>query len=133
MKENPSAKDLRQFKLSLLLLPIIPAIIFYVKHHHTIAAALIIVFWTVLAITLMPRVIGLNIDKFMYKICHKFLVFLGTIIAGIALIFTWLFAILPTALLAKAMKRDRLKLQKQNVSSYWQQAKKAEPTYENQY
>lgn len=133
MKENPSGKDLRQFKLSLLLLPIIPAIIFYFKHHIMIAATLIIIFWSILAITLLPRIIGKNIDKFMYKICHKLLSFLGTIIAGIALIFTWLFAILPTALLAKAMKRDRLKLLKQNVSSYWQQAKKSEPTYENQY
>lgn len=133
MKEKPTEKDLRQFKISLLLLPIIPAIILYFKHHYTIATILLIVFWSLLILTLLPRLIGKNADKFMYGFCRTILNFLGAIIAGIALIITWFCAILPTALLAKAMKRDRLSLQKQNVSTYWKEAKKSEPTYENQY
>lgn len=133
MKENPTQKDLKQFKLTLLLLPILPAIILYFKHHVLFAEILLGVFWAVLIITLVLSLIFKSADRFMYKLCRLFLNFLGAILAGIALIITWLFAILPTGLLAKALKRDRLSLNKQDVTSYWKDVKSKEPTYENQY
>ncbi len=128
MKDNPNKEDLKKFKFSLLILPIIPSIIFYFKHHETVAIYLIAIFWCLLLIALIPK-----LDKFVYKFCKKFLSILGALIAGIALVFTWVFAIFPTALLAKVMKRDRLMLEKTDVDSYWKEAKPAEQTYENQY
>ena len=133
MNNNPTLKDLRQFKITLLLLPVIPAIILYFKHHYTVTACLLCIFWGILALTILPRLVGKNADRPIYLACKKILEILGTIIAGIALVFTWIFAIFPTAVIAKITKRDRLVLKKQNTESYWKEAKKSEPTYENQY
>ncbi|MCR5260679.1 MAG: hypothetical protein K6C94_02455 [Candidatus Gastranaerophilales bacterium] len=133
MKENPTEKDLKQFKLILLLFPILPAIILCVKHHYVAAGIVIGVFWCILLITLIVSLVFKKFDRVMYKLCRLFLNFLGTIIAGIALIFTWVLTIFPTGLLARALKRDRLSLKKQDTASYWKPAKKSEPTYENQY
>ena len=85
MKDNPNKEDLKKFKLSLLILPIIPSIIFYYKHHETVAIYFIAIFWCLLLIALIPK-----LDKFVYKFCKKFLNILGALIAGIALVVTWL-------------------------------------------
>lgn len=133
MKENPTVKDLKQFKISLLLFPIIPAIILFFKHHELFAYILLGMFWSVLFFTLFIGLFWKNADKFSYKCCRIFLNLLGSLIAAIALIITWICTILPTGLLAHAMHRDRLNIHKQDQISYWKNVKNSEPSYENQY
>lgn len=133
MTENPSTKDLRKFKITLLFFPIIPSLILYFKNYVTAALLLVEICWAILLTLFVARLFGKNIDKFMYKIVRLILKFLGLVISSAALVFTWFCTILPTAIIAKIKGRDRLLLKKNNTKSYWKDAKKSEPTYENQY
>ncbi len=133
MEENPSIKDLRKFKITLLFFPIIPSLIFYFKNHVTLAVLIVEVCWAILLTMLIPRLFGKNVDKLVYKIVRVVLNAIGAVISAIALVFTWICAILPTAVVAKLKGRDRLLLKKTNVKSYWKDFKESDPTYENQY
>lgn len=133
MVENPTVKDLRKFKITLLIFPIIPSVILYYKNHIHPAMLLVEICWAILLTLLVARVFGKNIDKPVYHFIRIILKYAGILISVIALTVTWFFAILPTAIVAKMKKRDRLMLNKQTAKSYWKKAKVSEPTYENQY
>ncbi len=133
MVENPTVKDLRKFKITLLILPIIPSVILYYKNHVHLAMLFVEICWAILLTLLVARIFGKNIDKPIYHFIRIILKYLGVIISAIALTITWFCAILPTAIIAKIKKRDRLLLKKQSLKSYWKDAKPSEPTYENQY
>jgi len=133
MKENPSNKDIRKFKVTLLLLPVVPALIFYFKNHLLLAEIILAICWGSLVLLFIPRIFGKNIDKPIYHFYRILLKYLGIVISSIALVVTWFCTILPTGIVAKLMKRDRLSLKKQKVSSYWKEAKPSSDTYENQY
>lgn len=133
MTENPTSKDLRKFKITLLLFPIIPSLILYFKNYLTAALLFVEICWAILLTLFVARLFGKNIDKFVYKIVRLILQFFGFVISSVALVFTWFCTILPTAIIAKIKGRDRLLLKRTNKKSYWKDAKKSEPTYENQY
>ena len=133
MAENISEKDLKQFKLMLLVLPIVPDIIFYFKGHIKIAVILTAILWGMLFILLVTNMLGFNIDKPVYKAVKFLLKTAGVILSSIALVITWIFTVLPMGILAKIVKRDRLRLNKPKGDSYWVDYVEKEPTYENQY
>lgn len=133
MNDNPTPKDLQKFKLTLLLFPIIPCIIFYFKNKLVIGLSVVAVCWFFLALMIIFSLVKKNSDKYIYFLIHAILKFLGTILAGIALIITWFCTILPTGIIAKMVKRDRLMLNKTKTESYWKDVPTKEATYENQY
>ncbi len=133
MAENPTQKDLRNFKFLLLFFPIIPSVILYYKNHVTLALLIAEVCWAILLTLWVVRLFGKNIDKAVYKFLKKILQAAGIVVSVIALVITWVCAILPTAVVAKIKGRDRLSLKKPKGSSYWKNVKESEPTYENQY
>lgn len=128
-----SEKDIKQFKLMLLILPIVPDIIFYFKGHINIAVVFTSVLWGLLFVLLVTNMIGFNIDRPVYKAVKFILKIAGIILSAIALIITWIFTVFPMGILAKMVKRDRLRLKKTNGTSYWVDYVEKEPTYENQY
>lgn len=133
MVENPTVKDIRKFKITLLILPVIPSLILYYKNHVHLALAFTEICWALLLTLFVARIFGKNIDKPIYHFVRIILKYLGIIISAIALTITWICAILPTAIVAKIKGRDRLLLKKKNVKSYWKDVKVSESTYENQY
>ena len=134
MKDNPTEKDLKKFKLTLFLLPIIPSIILYYKNHTNIAYALTIICWLSFLIAVIGKIFYKKIDRLVYDFYKKLLKILGVFISSVALVFTWFCTILPTGIIAKLMKRDRLNLNKKEVKSYWKDIQESnEDTYENQY
>lgn len=128
-----SEKDIKQFKLMLLMLPIVPDIIFYFKGHINIAVIFTSVLWGLLFVLLVTNMVGYNIDRPVYKAVKFILKIAGIILSAIALIITWIFTVFPMGILAKIVKRDRLRLKKPNGTSYWVDYVEKEPTYENQY
>lgn len=126
-------KELKKFKITLLVLPIIPCVILWYKHYITAAITIIAVCWLILFLMLSVNLFGINIDRSVYKLVKKILAFLGSILSGLALIFVWFCTILPTGIIAKCVKRDRLRLNKSSKSSYWKDVVEKEPSYENQY
>ncbi len=133
MVENPTIKDLKKFKLTLLLFPVIPAVILYWKNYTDIALLLVEVCWAILMTLFVARAFGKNIDKPIYNLIRLILKYAGMFISAIALTVTWLCAILPTAIVAKIKGRDRLLINKTNKKTYWKDVKISEPSYENQY
>jgi len=126
-------KDLFRFKITLLLLPVIPAIILWWKNHVQIAIVIAAVCWGLLALLLICNLIRMNIDKPVYCFIKTILKYIGIFLSGIALIFTWIFAVFPTGLLSILFKRDRLGLKQTDKNTYWKDVKETEPSYENQY
>ena len=126
-------KELLKFKITLLLLPVIPATILYYKHHYNIVYLLLAVCWGLLFILLLTKFFGINADKPVYEFIKKCLKYLGIVLSVIALVITWVCAVFPTGIIALLAKRDRLSLKKQNTKSYWKDVKDVQPSYENQY
>ena len=85
-------------------------------------------FFAAIISILLPSFGNLLHDTF-----SKIGVFLGRWISRIILFFVWIFAVLPTGILMKITKRDRLKLKKQNVSSYWIENTTKNTDYEYQF
>ena len=126
-------KELFKFKIILILLPIIPSVILYYKNHPQIAIAFCSICWGIFLGLLIFRVFGRNIDEPVYQIIKKILKYAGIILSTSALVFTWIFTVFPTGVIALITKRDRLNLNKTEKQSYWKDTEEKEPSYENQY
>lgn len=134
MEEKYSLSELKKFKITLLFLPIIPDIILFFKGHLNIAIIFTIILWGTLFVLLSANLLGKNIDKHVYKFVKILLKCIGAILSSIALIITWFFTILPVGIIAKFVKRDRLRLQEhKQKKTYWIDYVQKEQTYENQY
>ena len=120
MKLNEYTK----FKLTLFFIPWIPAYLLYKYGYRDIGIKVIVTFM-VLALLCF---ISPKICKFLKDITHKIGEFLGKYIAIIALC-----VVLPTGILMKIVKRDRLKLKKPDVSTYWVNETQEKTDYEFQF
>lgn len=121
--------ELTKFTITLGLLPWIPAYLLY-KHSHQDFAV------TVLAIFLMLSIISFSSKKFaewFKNLLTKIGNFLGKYIAIFVLALGYILAVVPTGLLMKLVKRDRLRLKKQNVDSYWKDYEASTTDYEFQF
>lgn len=126
-------KELLKFRITLFLLPVIPAVILYYKHHYNIAYGFVSVCWGLLFILSVLGLFGVKADKPVYELIKKCLKYLGIVLSVIALLITWVCAVFPTGIIALVAKRDRLSLKKQDTQSYWKDVKDVQPSYENQY
>lgn len=133
MSDNPTDKDLKKFRITLLLFPIIPAVIFYFKNKLVWGLSLVGICWAFLALMLIFNLVKKGSDKYIYFLIHAILKAAGVVLSVIALVFTWICTILPTGIVAKWAKRDRLLLKKPKTQSYWKDVPVKEATYENQY
>lgn len=121
--------EYRKFALALGLLPWIPAFILHKHNLDTIAIEVLCVF------------IGLSVLSFMFIGFAKILkhtldkigAFLGKYLAIIVLVIGYIVAVIPTGMLMKIVKRDRLKLKKPNVKSYWLDYENRSTDYEYQF
>lgn len=121
--------ELTKFAITLGLLPWIPAYLLY-KHSHQDFAVI------VLAIFLMLSIISFSSKKFaewFKNLLTKIGNFLGKYIAIFVLALGYILAVIPTGLLMKLVKRDRLRLKKQNVDSYWKDYEVSTTDYEFQF
>ena len=133
MSDNPTDKDLKKFRITLLLFPIIPVVIFYFKNKLVLGLSLVGICWAFLALMLIFNLVKKGSDKYIYFLIHGILKAAGVVLSVIALAFTWFCTILPTGIVAKLAKRDRLLLKKPKTQSYWKDVPVKEATYENQY
>lgn len=73
------------------------------------------------------------IGEFIHDILSRLGSFLGRQLAKIILFLVWIFAVLPLGCLMKITGRDRLRLKKQDVKSYWIDNKVKNTDYEYQF
>jgi len=67
------------------------------------------------------------------KIWFKFGIFLGNFIAPIVMGIIFFFVVSPTGLIMKLLKKDLIKLKKNNDSSYWIEKKDIKSSMRNQF
>ena len=121
--------ELTKFAITLGLLPWIPAFILY-KHSLQDCAI------TVIAIFLSLSFLCFISKKFAHSLklnLEKFGGFLGKYLAIIVLAIGYVIAVIPTRFLMKLVKRDRLRLKKQQLNSYWKDQENTNSDYEYQF
>ncbi len=125
MKINEHTK----FAITLGLLPWIPSFILY-KHLYAKAAIII------LAVFLLLSLCCFISKSFAQEFKEKLSViggFLGKYTAIIILAIGYIIAVIPTGILMKAVKRDRLRLKKPNTATYWIDCNNTNTDYEYQF
>ena len=122
-------KSIDVFLLSFFVLPILPAYFLYAKNHTVFALMLISSFWFLGVICLVfPR-----LRNFLKKLIDKIFSALGRAVTFFMLSIGYIFVVIPTCILMKAVKRDRLRVSKQNCASYWIDSDNNTPDYERQF
>ena len=115
-----------------IMCTIMPVAIGFLLYRHSHIKSAIIV----LACFLSVALFSLIIPKFGNKVHEcgkKFGSFIGRYIAIVILFFVYIIAVIPTGLLMKLVKRDRLRLKKPDIESYWVDNKEDKTDYELQY
>ncbi len=121
--------NLKKFIAFLFILPIVPTILLWLKSERMLAITIFSTFWGLGFACLISKAFAQNFKKCVDKI----FAFIGKYLAIVTLFLGYIAAVIPTSLIMKITKRDRLKLSRQNVSSYWLDEKETNKDYERQY
>ena len=121
--------ELTKFAITLGILPWIPAFILY-KHSMLKAAVIVLAVFFVLSLLCF---ISKGFARILKDTLTKIGNFIGKYLAIVVLFFGYLFAILPTGLLMKIVGRDRLRLKKPNLETYWKNNETEKTDYEYQF
>lgn len=121
--------ELTKFAITLGLLPWIPAFLLYKHSHQDYAVILLVVFLTLSLISFLSKKFAHSFKSVLTKVGN----FLGKYIAIFVLACGYIIAVVPTGLLMKVVKRDRLRLKKPDVSSYWKNYENSGSDYEFQF
>ena len=122
-------KEEKKFALTLFLLPWIPAFILY-KRGFDIWALRVLVFFVLLSlISFICSGFALKLKRILDTIGS----FLGKYLAIIVLAIGYIVAVMPTGLIMKLVKRDRLRLKKMQIQTYWKQYENNNTDYEYQF
>lgn len=121
--------ELTKFAITLALLPWIP---FYLLYRHgliNIAFSVVAIFLGLSLICFLSKNFAKKFKRILDTIGH----FIGKYLAIFILSIGYIVAVIPTGLLMKIVKRDRLKLKKPDVKSYWIDYDKEKTDYEFQF
>ncbi len=115
-----------------LTFAIIPWAIAYILYKNSLITAEI----TVIMLFLVLSFLCFSFKKFaegLKYILDRIGEFLGKYIAIMVLFVIYIFAISPTGILMKIVKRDRLRLKKPNINTYWTDCGEQQKNYEYQF
>lgn len=121
--------ELTKFAIMLFLLPWIPAFLLY-RHSEKISAFIILALFLCLSLISFFSITFAKNFKFVLEKIGKML---GKYISIFILVIGYIIAVLPTGLLMKIVHRDRLKLKKTDVKSYWIDSEETTTDYEYQF
>ncbi len=121
--------ELTKFAITLGLLPWIPAFILYKHGQIKWAAGIICVLVLLSLISFISKKFAAAFKSLVTVIGE----FIGRYLAIIVLFIGYIVAVIPTGLLMKIVKRDRLKLKKPNINTYWQNYENKSTDYEYQF
>jgi len=121
----------KNIKVALIctIMPIVLSFMFHRHNMYDVADCVLYSFFSVAILSLIFAKLG----NFIYSTAEKTGHFLGKYLAIIALFFVYLLAVLPTGLLMKLVKRDRLRLKKPDSNTYWKKYENENTDYEYQF
>lgn len=129
MKSTISKQKRKNLILMLAFVPLIPAFILLKKTGAFEALLLIFTCWSIALLCLISRLFS----TLTYEYGKTVLKTIGEILSKVALFITYVVAVIPTGIIMKLVKRDRLRLKKINTKSYWKDVESTEQSYENQF
>ncbi len=121
--------ELSKFACTLSIIPIIPAVLLYKHSMPEVAKVVILAFEFLALLCFLSKPFAKILKDSLEKIGN----FLGKYIAISILAIGYVVAVIPTGLLMKVVKRDRLRLKKPDVSSYWINSNEEKSDYEYQF
>ena len=121
--------ELTKFAITLGLLPWIPAFLLNKHGHQDIAVYILTIFLTLSLISFISKKFAHWFKSTLTSIGN----FLGKYLAIIVLAIGYLLAVFPTGILMKIVKRDRLRLKKPNLKTYWVDYENKNTDYEFQF
>ncbi|MGM9994159.1 MAG: hypothetical protein ACI37R_05475 [Candidatus Avigastranaerophilus sp.] len=111
------------------VMPSVIALMLFRHSHILLASGLLVIFLSLAAICIIIPKAGF----FVHKTGSRAGNILGKYLAIAALFLVYICAVLPTGILMKIVKRDRLRLKKPDVKSYWIKYDGQNSDYENQF
>lgn len=121
--------ELTKFAITLGLLPWIPAFLLHKHAHQDWAIIVLSTFLTLSILCFASR----KIAHFIKSNLEKLGAFLGKYLAIFVLAIGYIIAVIPTGLLMKLVKRDRLRLKKPILNTYWEDYDNTNSDYEYQF
>lgn len=121
--------ELTKFAITLGLLPWIPAFVLYKHSHEHFALQVLIVFLLLSLMCFLSKTFAKKFKDILSSIGG----FLGKYIAIFVLALGYIIAVVPTGLLMKIVKRDRLKLKRPITNTYWIDSENKTTDYEYQF
>ncbi|HIS88042.1 TPA: hypothetical protein IAA87_01260 [Candidatus Avigastranaerophilus faecigallinarum] len=121
--------EYKKLAINLFLLPLIPTVILYKHSFLNVAVIVLSIFWFFAILCFLSESFSIKVKKRLNIIGS----FLGKYIAIVTLAIVYIVAVLPTGLLMKIVKRDRLRLKKPNVETYWLDNENKNTDYEYQF
>ena len=121
--------ELTKFAITLGILPWIPAFLLNKHGHQDIAIYVLAIFLTLSLISFISKRFAHWFKSNLTKIGN----FLGKYIAITVLTIGYIIAVVPTGLLMKIVKRDRLRLKKPDLETYWVDYENKNTDYEFQF
>lgn len=121
--------ELTKFAITLGILPWIPAFILY---KHSMFRAAVVVLAVFIALSLLCF-ISKSFARVLKATLTEIGNFIGKYLAIVVLFLGYIFAILPTGLLMKIVKRDRLRIKKPKLETYWKNNEAEKTDYEYQF
>ena len=115
-----------------LVCTIMPIALSFLLQRHKMYDAADYVLFSFFSVAILS-IIFAGFGNFVHSTALKIGRFLGKYIAIVALFFVYILAVLPTGLLMKAVKRDRLWLKKPDVTTYWKKYENENSDYEYQF
>ena len=107
--------ELKKFFISFFIFSVVFSLLLYFKVNNFVGIAVFCVLFAILIISLINKIFAKKLHCFLSETGS----FLGEKITVSVLFFVFIVAIIPTKILMVIFKRDRLRLKKENVDSYW--------------
>lgn len=111
---------------------VMPFALSWMLYRHGQIRIASVLFVTLITVAFLSLIIP-KFGNFIHKTASKFGKTAGEFISRVILFFVYIFAVMPTGLIMKTVKRDRLGLKKKNVETYWKDCKKEQTDYEYQF
>ena len=123
-------KNNHKVALMCTTMPFVIACISVFKFHQPkFAAVQMMCFFSVALLSIFMPQFG----EFIHKIGERTGHFLGNVLSKIILFLVYIFTVLPTGIIMKIVKRDRLRLKKPDTETYWIDNKEEKTDYEYQF
>ena len=121
--------EIIKFSISFCLFSIIFSTVMYFKISKTVGLVIFAILFLITILNFISKKFASNFKAALENMAK----FIGSKLAIVALFLVYIFAIIPTKIVAILAKRDKLRLKSENKESYWLEIKEEKQNWDLQY